>query len=309
MEDRFFSFNQYLCKKFGQRVQRLSIDANFLCPNLDGTLSSQGCIYCNNKAFAPFARSDKSIKEQISQSIEFYKKRLGVNKFIAYFQAFSNTYGDIGELKEKYDIIRQFPEIVGLFISTRPDCINEEKIKLISSYKDDYLVWIEYGLQTTHNRLLKMINRNHSYEDFLKALQLTRSYGINVGVHIILGLPTQEYAEIIEDAKRLAKLDIQGIKFHILHVLKDTALEKMYYNKEVKLLSEDEYVHAVCDFLEQISSSVVILRLISDAPDKYLIAPKWINNKQRVIGKIKEELISRNTRQGGKYESVSGANQ
>ena len=309
MEDRFFSFNHYLRKKFGQRVQRLSIDANFLCPNLDGTLSSQGCIYCNNKGFAPFARSNENIENQISQSIEFYKKRLGANKFIAYFQAFSNTYGDIEELKEKYQVIRQFPEIVGLFISTRPDCVNEEKISLISSYKDDYLVWIEYGLQTTHERLLKIINRNHTYEDFLKALQLTRNYGIDVGVHIVLGLPTQTHDEIIEDAKRLAQLDIQGIKFHVLHVLKDTVLEKMYYNKKVKLLSEDEYVKAVCDFLEQVPSSVTVLRLISDAPEKYLVAPKWINNKQRVISKIKEELISRDTHQGGRYESASRTNQ
>ena len=307
MKDRFYSFNQYLREKFGQRVQRISLDANFLCPNLDGSLSDSGCIYCDNKAFSPFAKKKVEIKEQMSKSIEFYRKRMGVGKFIAYFQAFSNTYADTKELKEKYDIIRQFPEIVGLFISTRPDCIDEEKIKLISSYKDDYLVWVEYGLQTTQERLLKEINRNHTYQDFLKALEITRSFGIDVGVHMILGLPTQTHQEIIEDARRIAGLDIQGVKFHILHVLKDTVLEKMYYNKEVELLSEDEYVRAVCDFLQLLPSSIVVLRLISDAPDQYLVAPKWINNKQRVIEKVKEELVNRDTYQGGKYESSHNA--
>lgn len=156
MAERFYSFNKYLKEKFGERVHRISIDAGFNCPNINGTLSDQRCIYCNNKGFAKYAGTPKSIEEQIEESIIFYRKRMGVNKFIAYFQAFTNTYADIETLQERYDTIRKFPDIVGLFISTRPDCVDKEKLSLIAQYSNDYLVWIEYGLQTTHNRILKL---------------------------------------------------------------------------------------------------------------------------------------------------------
>ncbi len=180
MNERFYSFNRYLREKFGEKVQRISLDAGFSCPNLDGTLSDNGCIYCNNQGFSPYSRSAKGVSEQIKESIDFYRKRRKINKFIAYFQAFSNTYADLKVLSHNYDIIKEFPQIVGLFIATRPDCVDEAKIKFIAGYKKQYLVWLEYGLQTTHNHILKAINRNHSYEDFLKALKLSRKYGLNV---------------------------------------------------------------------------------------------------------------------------------
>ncbi|UCG35016.1 MAG: TIGR01212 family radical SAM protein [Candidatus Omnitrophota bacterium] len=298
MKDRFYSFNNYLKKMFGERIHRLSLDAGFSCPNLDATLSSQGCIYCNNRGFSRFAYTNSALESQIEESIEFYNQRYGVKKFIAYFQAFTNTYASLEELSKAYEVIKKYPEIVGLTISTRPDCVDEEKIKLISQYTKDYLVWIEYGLQTTHNHLLENINRNHTYEDFLKAFRLTRNYGINVGVHLILGLPSQNHNQILEDAKELASLDIQGIKFHVFHVLKDTPLEKMYEQKRVNLLDKEEYVKIVCDFLERIPRFFVILRLVSDASDKYLVAPSWINRKQEVIEAIKKELEKRETFQG-----------
>jgi len=293
----YYSFNKYLQEKFGQKVQRLSLDAGFNCPNLDGSLSRDGCIYCNNLGFGHYAKTNLSLKEQIKESMEFYNKK-GIKKFIAYFQTFTNTYSDLKTLKERFSVIEDFKEIVGLFISTRPDCVDEEKLKLISSYMDRYLVWIEYGLQTTHNHLLKIINRNHTYEDFLKVLDITRKYKINVGVHIILGLPSSAYKDVIEDAERLSSLDIQGIKFHILHVLKDTKLEKLYNENKIKLLSKEEYVKLICDFLERIPPNFVILRLISSASKDYLIAPTWINNKLLVINKIEEEFKKRKTHQG-----------
>lgn len=302
MKQKFYSFNAYLRKIFGEKVQRISIDAGFNCPNIDGKLSSSGCIYCNNKGFGVYAQKNMSIEQQIGESIEFYSKRLGIKKFIAYFQSFAGTYAPPQYLKKTYDIVKKFSQIAGIFISTRPDCVDEEKIRLISRYSDDYLVWIEYGLQTTRNHILKAINRNHTYEDFLKSLELTRKYGINTGVHCILGLPGATYEDMMEDSLKLAKLDIQGIKFHLLHVLRDTALEKMYEEKKVKLLEQDEYVKIICDFLENIPSAVVILRLISSAPENYLIAPLWMNRKAQILENIEKEFEARGTYQGYRFK-------
>jgi len=304
MKENYFSFNNYLKERFGQRIQRISLDAGFNCPNIDGTFSKDGCIYCNNRGFSRFARQGKAIDEQIKESIDFYKERMGVGKFIAYFQSYTNTYDNLKNLKEKYDAIKKFPEIVGLFISTRPDCVDDEKIKLISEYKKDYLVWVEYGLQTTHNHILKEINRNHTYEDFLTALDLTRKYGIDVGAHIILGLPSARHEDMIIDADRLSKLDIQGIKFHILHVLQSTILEKIFKSGKLDLLDSKEYIRIICDFLERLPSWVVVLRLVSTAFGDYLVAPGWINQKQKVIEDIKKEFIKRGTYQGFYHENA-----
>ncbi|MCL5674734.1 MAG: TIGR01212 family radical SAM protein [Candidatus Omnitrophica bacterium] len=304
-QDYFYSFNKYLKERFGERVHRISIDAGFNCPNIDGMLSNKGCIYCNNKGFVRYDGRTKTVEEQIEESMEFYHRHMGVNKFIAYFQAFSNTYADVKTLQKQYDVIRKFPAIVGLFISTRPDCVDRKKINLIAQYSHDYLVWMEYGLQTTHDPILKQINRNHTYEDFLKACELTRKHNVNVGVHIILGLPSQKHEEMMLDAKRLAGLDIQGIKFHVLHVLKNTRLERLYESGKIQLLTKNEYIPILCDFLEQIPKSVIILRLVSSASRDYLIAPDWINNK----GTLKEDIIREFKRRGtcqGKNGSIKG---
>lgn len=298
MPERIKTFNNYLKDIFKERVHRISLNAGFNCPNLDGKLSTDGCIYCNNKAFSLYAKNQTPLKEQITQSIHFYNANFAIKKFIAYFQSFSNTYADFNSLKIAYDIIKEFPQIVGLFISTRPDCIDEDKIKLISQYKKDYLVWLEYGLQTTNNHLLKKINRNHTYEDFLAALALTRKYDINVGVHIILGLLDQTKDDILQDAINLSQLDIQGIKFHVLHVLKGTNLEQIYKEGKLNLLSKEDYINIVCDFLERTKHDCVILRLVSSADKEYLIAPLWINQRSEVILGINNTLAKRNSYQG-----------
>lgn len=305
INERFYSYNRYLKNIFGQRVHRISIDAGLNCPNLDGSISEEGCLYCNNKAFVKYANTNKSIESQIEESIEFYKQRFGVNKFIAYFQAFSSTHDSPQNLKSKYDIIKKYPEIVGLAISTRPDCIDEEKLSLIAQYKKDYLLWLEYGLQTTHDNLLAKINRNHTYEDFLTTLELTRKHEINTGVHVILGLPNATYNDMMVDAKRLTSLGIQGIKFHLLHVLKDSRIENLYNSGKIQLMTQEEYVKTACDFLEKIPPTMVILRLVSTAFEKYLVAPLWINNKSEVIAAINKELIRRGTHQGYQYEGIS----
>lgn len=301
MKERYYSFSRYLKERFGERVQRISLDAGFSCPNLDGSLADDGCIYCNNKSFGVYARTKKPLSQQIRESINFYHKRLGVNKFIAYFQSFSNTYAESQELKAVYDQIREFPQIKGLFISTRPDCIDSEKLEVIAQYKKDYLVWLEYGLQSTNNRMLKVLKRRHSYQDFLDSLTLARKYGINIGVHMILGLPGQSHDQVIEDASRLSRLDIQGIKFHLLHAVKDTQLASQYIDGEVSFLTQNEYVNYTCDFLERMPPERVILRLVSDARPSYLVAPSWMKDKHKVLENIREELRRRGTYQGVKY--------
>lgn len=296
---RFYTFGNYLKSIFGERVQRLSLNAGFTCPNLDGKLDTAGCIYCNNYAFSPFAGSCLSLEEQISASIEFYQKKMKVNKFIAYFQSYSNTYASVEKLEKNYSVIKKFPLIVGLFISTRPDCVDEEKIKLIAAYKSKYLVWIEYGLQTTDNLILKFLNRHHSYEDFLSALELTRRYQINVGVHIILGLGENFYKTALEDAAKLSQLDIQGVKFHLLHILKDTTLEEMYNKSKIKIMDKETYISCLCDFLERIPKNFVVLRLVSSAHPSYLVEPKWLNETRRdILEDINKELERRGTYQG-----------
>lgn len=297
-KERFFSFNTYLKQKYCERVQRLSLNAGFSCPNIEHSLGKTGCIYCDNDGFSFYANTNKPLGDQISEQINFYKKRLRVNKFIAYFQSFTNTYADPDILKERYDVIKKFPEIVGLSISTRPDCIDEEKIKLIARYRQNYLVWLEYGLQTTNNRILNFINRGHTFQDFLTALSLTRKYKINTGVHVILGLPLASYDDIMLDACKIANLDIQGIKFHLLHVLKDTALEQMYNEGNINLLDQDQYIKIICDFLEKIPETCVVLRLISSAAREHLIAPQWMKNKHQVIQEVDAEFKKRGTHQG-----------
>ena len=217
-------------------------------------------------------------------------------EFIAYFQAYSNTYADVEELKSVYDVVKEFPQVVGISISTRPDCIDEEKLKLINSYTEKYLVWIEYGMQTSDDKILMWLNRGHSWDDFVCAVELTKKYpNINIGAHIILGLPQQD---IIKDAEEVGRLRLNGVKLHVLHVLKNTYLEKLYNEDKVKILDETEYIDKVCKFLENIPTDVVILRLVSSAKKELLLVPQWMNDKKRIILKINERLQQLNSYQG-----------
>ena len=185
----YYSFSQYLKNTFGTRVHRISLNAGFSCPNINGTLSSDGCIFCNNKSFSHFAKQDNIlVEEQIAQSMEYLRSRFNAEKFIAYFQSFTGTHGEINFLEEQYNIIRRFDDIVGLAISTRPDCIDEEKLDLIESFAEDYKVYIEYGLQSIHDKTLREINRNHNFGDFVQAVRMTAERsGINIGVHVFWG--------------------------------------------------------------------------------------------------------------------------
>ncbi len=305
MEERFYSFNRYLREKFGQRVHRISLDAGFGCPNINGDLNSKGCIFCNNRAFSYFSNLPHlSLEEQIIRAKDYARERFKANKYIAYFQSNSSTYGDIKSLRKQYDIIRKFDDFVGIAISTRPDCIDEQKLGLIEEFTKDYAVYIEYGLQTVHDRTLKVINRNHTFSDFQKAVELTASRSnINIGVHIILGLPGETKEDMLITAKVLAKMPLWGVKFHILHVVKDTVLAKMYTEGKVELLSLEKYVDILISFLELLPKNQVILRLVSDAHRDFLIAPSWVNDKGKALKRIEDEFNKRQTYQGALLKS------
>ena len=294
----YYSFSSYLRKKFKSRVQRISLNAGLNCPNRDGTLGVQGCYFCNEKGFVNFDDPQISLDEQIQASLSFFKKRFKTDKFIAYFQNASNTYAPVKKLRDIYDVIRKYPEFVGLFISTRPDCIDEEKLDMISSYKDKYDVWIEYGLQTMHEKTLEFVNRRHTFRHFQDAIQLTAKRNIKTAAHVILGLPHETRQDMLQTAKALAELGVNGVKLHTFHVLKDTKFARVYEQGEISLFSEEEYVQIACDFLERIDPECVVMRLVSNAREDVLIAPKWINRKQEVLRKIEEEFRSRKTYQG-----------
>ncbi len=300
MESRYYSYNQYLQETFGERVHRLSLDAGFNCPNLDGRLSTQGCTFCNNRAFSRYTKTkNRSIKEQIEESMLFARNRYNAKKFIAYFQAFSNTYAGLKTLQKRYSIIKNFKNIVGIAISTRPDCINQEKLSLLSEFSQKYRVYIEYGLQSIHATTLKKINRNHNLQSFLDALNLTKKYKkIHPAAHIILGLPGETRKEMLETAKFLAQTPLWGIKIHCFHVVKNTTIQKEYQKEKIKLLSQEEYLNIAADFLRYTSPKTVILRLISDASPQELIAPKWLNQKNKALNQLNKLLEERNIRQG-----------
>ncbi len=296
---RYNLFSSYLKKKFNEKVYKVTLDAGFSCPNRDGTLSSTGCIFCDDSGSFSQAHSNKlKVEEQLEVGMAILKKRFRANKFLSYFQAYSNTYKPVNELKLLYDKTLMPNDVVGLSIGTRPDCVDEEKLDLIASYNKTKEVWLEFGLQSANDKTLKIINRGHDYKCFENAYLKAKERNINVCVHVILGLMNETYDDIMYTAKKLAKLNIDGIKFHMLCVLKNTPLEKVYNKNKFRLLSEDEYIDLVCDFLEVLPPKTTIHRIAGNGLNKLLIEPKWIMNKFETLNKIDKMLEKRNSFQG-----------
>ncbi len=298
-KDRYYKFSAYLNEKFGTKVYKITLDAGFSCPNRDGTISSKGCVFCDESgSFSKAHPSSLDIKSQISAAISGLPKRFHAKKFLAYFQAFSNTYAPLSRLKEVYDSAFCDKRIVGISIGTRPDCVNEEKIKLISEYPNP---WIEFGLQSVHNRTLKLINRGHDFECFLNSYKLAKNYGIKVCVHVILGLPYETRKDMLETARVLSGLHVDGVKFHVLTVLKGSELENIYNNTSFRLLDEDEYCSILCEFLEILPPDTTIQRTAGTGLVSELIAPLWVKNKFETQNKIELLLEQKDTFQGAKY--------
>lgn len=300
-DKRYNQFSAHLKNKFGAKVYKITLDAGFSCPNRDGTISKGGCIFCDDCGSFSQAHSNLlSIEEQVKVGIKNLSERFKAEKFMSYFQAFSNTYKPVGELEKIYNSSLCDERIIGLSIGTRPDCVDDDKLKLISGYKDDYYTWIEYGLQSIHDRTLKKINRGHDFDCFLKAYEKTKEYGINVCVHVIFGL-WENHDEIMQTAKKLAELKVDGVKIHQLCALENTKLADMYRAGEVDFMSEDDYIKTVCDFLEYLPPETTIHRLAGNGFSKTLIEPQWLGKKMDCLNKIDREFLSRGTYQGVKY--------
>ncbi len=304
MRDRRYNdFGSYLSKRFGCRVQKISIDAGFSCPNRDGTLSFGGCIYCDGRGSGSGAASKgESIAKQIQEAKYRLAARYKAQKFIAYFQAFTNTYAPCNILRKRYDEALEDSKMVGLAIGTRPDCIDAAILDLIEDYTATHMVWIEYGLQSKHNRTLEKINRGHTFEDFVRAVQMTQGRNILICAHVILGLPGESREDVMDTARAVADLGIDGIKIHNLYIPKETPLARLFQEGEYRVLDREIYVTWVVAFLERLSPSVIIQRLTGDPDPSALLAPSWTLNKQRTLGLIRETLKAKDTWQGKLYE-------
>lgn len=296
---RYYQFSEYLKNKFGKKVYKITLDAGFSCPNRDGTISSGGCIFCDDGgSFSRAHSASLSVEQQVQEGIHNLSTRFKAQKFMSYFQAYSNTYKPVEELKKIYDSSLCHPDIVGLSIGTRPDCVDEEKLDLIASYTEKYETWLEYGLQSMHDKTLKIINRGHDFETFLKAYEQTKQRGIKVGVHVILGLPEETKEDMLQTIKTLADLGVDGVKFHCLCIFPNTKLFDMYEKEEIKLLEENEYIDIACDCLELLPSDTTIHRLGGNGLQAIKVAPKWLNKKFEILNRIDDELERRASWQG-----------
>lgn len=302
MERRYYDLNTYLRNLFGCRVQKVAVDAGLTCPNRDGRIGRGGCIYCNAKGSGSGAhQKGLSVTEQITSGQRFLIRRYKARKFIVYFQSFTNTYGPLKTLKALYEEALSVKDVVGLNIGTRPDCISDAILDLLESLAREKLIWIEYGLQSVHNETLKTIRRGHDFQAFCDAIEATKNRGIKICAHVILGLPGETKAHMLETARSVARLSIDGIKLHLLYVIKDTPLAELYQRGNYRCLEMQEYADLVCDFLEQLPPDMVIQRFTSDPHQDELIAPTWALQKAATHNLIHSTFEKRDTWQGRLY--------
>ena len=299
MEKRYYPYSKYLKETFGKKVYKITLDSGFYCPNRDGKISKGGCIFCDEVgSFSRCGDSKSTIKEQIIASMTHLERQFKAEAFIAYFQSYSNTYAPIEKLKEIYDSVFFDEKIVSISIGTRPDCVDNKKLDLISTYK---VPWIEYGLQSAHNETLKWMNRGHDFECFKNAVIETKKRGIKVCAHIILGFPNETKEMMLQTAKKLADLEIDGIKIHMLTILKDSPLLKYYSENPFYLMDMEQYCEIVCDILEILPPTTTIERIAGTGYSETTIKPKWVNRRFEILNMIDKILIQRNSKQGLKF--------
>jgi radical SAM protein (TIGR01212 family) len=295
--------NSYLKERFGARVQKVALDAGLTCPNRDGRVGVGGCLYCNARGSGTgaFAKG-LSLAAQLQEGIARLARRYGASRFIAYFQSFSNTYAPVETLRSLYHEALSFPEVVGLSIGTRPDCLSPEILDVLADIARDRLLWLELGLQSAHDDTLRLINRGHDAACFTRAVRDAADRGLEVVAHVILGLPGEGPREMAATARYLGGLPLQGVKIHLLYVVRGSALEDLYRQGSYRPLEEEEYVRAVADFLELLPPHLVIHRLTGDPHPEELVAPAWCRDKSRVLAGIRNELARRGRCQGSAWE-------
>jgi hypothetical protein len=303
---RFNSYSSYFTREFGSRVQKISIDAGFSCPNRDGKISTGGCTFCRNDAFNPsYCHPEKSIRQQIDEGIEFHQRRYRRAKsYLAYFQAFSNTYRPLDELEKLYREALSVDGVIGLVIGTRPDCINEETLEMLKDLNATII--LEYGVESVYDQTLTRVNRGHDFVTAKKAIELTHKYGFHCGGHFIFGLPGETREMMLNAADIISKLPLTTVKFHQLQIFKDTKMADEYLANpsDFHLFTLEDYIEFVIDFIERLNPNIVIERFAGEVPPRYLVSKPWLNLRyDQVLSLIEKRLEERNTYQGKKYLS------
>jgi radical SAM protein (TIGR01212 family) len=306
-ERRFNAYSNYFRSIYGARVQKVSIDAGFTCPNRDGTKGSGGCTYCNNSAFNPsYCIPEKTVTQQIKEGIEFHKWRYSeAVSYLAYFQAYSNTYAPLEKLIMLYEEALGYPGVVGLIIGTRPDCIDDEKLKYLNELSSRCYLAVEYGIESCYNKTLMRINRGHNFEDAVRAVKRTAELGINTGAHIIFGLPGETREDMLNEASIISGLPLKTIKFHQLQIIKGTTMEKEYLEQpgDFDLFSWEEYLDFFITFLERLNPSFVVERFTGEAPPRFLSGNGWGKKRtDQIVNLIERRLEELDTWQGRLYQ-------
>lgn len=298
---RYYSLNSFLRKRFGEKVFKISLDAGFTCPNRDGRVSEGGCVFCSARGSGDFAGTAEDLVEQFDEVKAMMSKKWKSGKYIAYFQAYTNTYADVDILRDKYYSILNLKDVVGIAIATRPDCLPEDVLELLEELNNKTFLWVELGLQTMHDRTAHIINRGYDLKVYVDAVKKLKAMNINVVTHVILGLPGESRKEMLETVDFVANSGTQGIKLHLLHLLKDTKLVEMYNRGDFRLMEFDEYVETVVECIERIPADMVIHRITGDGPRDTLIGPRWSLKKFEVINAIDHLLMDKDTWQGKKF--------
>lgn len=299
---RYNTFSDELKRLFGGKVQRISIDAGFTCPNRDGSLDSRGCIFCGGHGSGSYGiRRDLDIASQLEDGKEVMRRKYRASKFIAYFQAYSNTYAAVDHLRQLFSEALSVSDVVGLIIATRPDCLPDDVLEFLQELSGQTYLWLELGIQSMYDRSLELINRRHDHNCSMDAVRRSRSRGLRVCAHIILGLPGETRDEMLAMAGELNRLGVDGVKLHLMHVMKGTKLAEMYGRGEVTVMGRDDYAGLVCDFLELLDPRILIHRLTGDGGHDSLVAPLWSLKKFEILNLIDAEMERRGTRQGVRF--------
>lgn len=299
---RYNSYNRWLKDTFAARVYKIGLRLDFTCPNRDGTVAVGGCTYCNNSSHTPQNYQPRSsVTEQLERGAAALQRRHRAEKFIAYFQSYTNTYGSVSKLEKLYREALDFPGVVGLSIATRPDCVPDDTLTLLTDLSHHTYLWLELGLESMQDRTLRWVNRGHGLKEFVETVERCKQRELRLCAHLILGFPGESRAEILETPSLLNRLEINGIKLHNLHVIKNTVLEKLYAAGSFTLFSQSEYVALVVDFLERLDPEMVVHRLTGETYRAITVAPEWSINKMAVHNAIWQELARRDTWQGRFY--------
>jgi len=299
---RYNTYRPYIKEKLGYRVNKLSVDMGFTCPNRDGNLAVGGCVYCNNDSFVPpYARARFSMDQQITNGMDYLKKRFKAEKFIVYFQSYTNTYDSVEKLEEMYRNALKYEDVIGIAVGTRSDCIDEEKINMFEKLAKHCYVSLEFGIESIYDKTLEFMNRGHDYQSVLDAIEMSKGRGFEIGAHIIVGMPTETREEMLAMAGEVSSLGIDVFKVHNLHIVRNTPLARMYRKEPFSLFNFEEYIDFIIEFLERLSPDMVIERLFTDTPHQLLIAPDWGKSHLQILQAIETELERKDTYQGRLY--------